>query len=44
MTALAGVAKSGKGFTFGRRWRCGVGVGLFVVMMREMVEGLGSGA
>ena len=44
MAAPAHVAKSSEGFAFRRRRRCGVGVGLFVVMMREVVECLNGGA
>ena len=44
LAAPASVAKSSEGLAFGRRRRCGIGVGLFVVMMREVVEGLGGGA
>ena len=40
----AGIAKGSEGLAFGRRRRCGVGEGLFVVMMREVVECLDGGA
>ena len=44
MATPAGIAKGSEGLAFGRRRRCGVGEGLFVVMMREVVERLDGGA